>query len=728
MKARVMILFLLGFLTGQAQSQWFYQNPLPQPNTLSHMRFVDDSTGFAFGDCGIVLKTTDGGFSWRITGTDETMPVAGVSFPCHDTGYIISEYVMKTTDCGEHWDTTSLYSGTIAMWGIVDISFVTGYKGYAINEEGIYKTTDGGITWSFKDPGATRALVCVCFPVMDTGFIGTGGGKIIRTTDAGNSWSIVLYVPGQDIVSVSFANGLTGFAIALDDINDTYVYRTEDGGASWQLMKHFPGQYLDMYLMNDSALWISGTTRVARTSDKGLTWEDFLTDKWIRSPAFRNSLTGYAVGQFNGGFCPHLPGIFKTEDGGSTWQEISHVTSVGSATFLDNDFPTSLTGYTVGRYYKNYTETGGIICKTQNGGAHWDTLVTTPHVLNACLFLNDTLGFVCGNNGEFFKTTDGGSTWLATIIDPDVTLQSLFFLNADTGFAGGRNDTASWLFRSLYKTVDGGNSWASLIKNQTGDVRVIDFPTPDTGYILSCWRNGNWVSAVLKTTDAGLTWTSMTDMWGELQCMQFVSAQEGFAAGSVATIGSAFLKTMDAGVTWIADTVVPRDSYILGMAFSDPFTGYLVGAPGLILYTVDQGETWTPLATHTCEGLESICMFNSDTGYLCGSNSILMSTLNNGGLPVTVKPQAKSTSEPLLNFPNPFSCSTRITYRVDHEEMVLLTVYNFLGQPVETLVNSVQQAGKYEIPFDSKGLPQGLYIYRLQTGSRVSMGKMILSR
>ena len=80
------------------------------------------------------------------------------------------------------------------------------------------------------------------------------------------------------------------------------------------------------------------------------------------------------------------------------------------------------------------------------------------------------------------------------------------------------------------------------------------------------------------------------------------------------------------------------------------------------------------------------------------------------------------------NFPNPFNPSTTIQYHIPRDESVTLTVYNLLGQKVETLVDERQQAGSYEILFKADQLASGVYFYRLRAGNYTEVKRMILLR
>ncbi|KAB2923895.1 MAG: T9SS type A sorting domain-containing protein [Bacteroidetes bacterium] len=78
------------------------------------------------------------------------------------------------------------------------------------------------------------------------------------------------------------------------------------------------------------------------------------------------------------------------------------------------------------------------------------------------------------------------------------------------------------------------------------------------------------------------------------------------------------------------------------------------------------------------------------------------------------------------NYPNPFNPSTVITYRIPVTGMVSLKVYNLIGQEVATLVNGVQTASSYEVPFDASKLSSGIYFYTLRSGDFVQTRKMML--
>jgi hypothetical protein len=108
---------------------------------------------------------------------------------------------------------------------------------------------------------------------------------------------------------------------------------------------------------------------------------------------------------------------------------------------------------------------------------------------------------------------------------------------------------------------------------------------------------------------------------------------------------------------------------------------------------------------------------------------------------VITKPSAVSTVLPgsmpqkfslEQNFPNPFNPSTTIQYSLEKASPVSLTVYDLIGGEVATLVSGNQEAGTHTIQFNSNlgttNLTSGVYFYRLNAGSFVSIRKMILMK
>jgi outer membrane protein assembly factor BamB len=82
----------------------------------------------------------------------------------------------------------------------------------------------------------------------------------------------------------------------------------------------------------------------------------------------------------------------------------------------------------------------------------------------------------------------------------------------------------------------------------------------------------------------------------------------------------------------------------------------------------------------------------------------------------------------LQNYPNPFNPSTTIKYELPHDGRVSIKVFNMLGQQLLMPVDKFQNAGSYEVTFDTKSLSSGIYFYQMTAGSFVQTKKMVLMK
>jgi len=80
------------------------------------------------------------------------------------------------------------------------------------------------------------------------------------------------------------------------------------------------------------------------------------------------------------------------------------------------------------------------------------------------------------------------------------------------------------------------------------------------------------------------------------------------------------------------------------------------------------------------------------------------------------------------NYPNPFNPTTTISWYSPLSGRQTLKIYDLLGNEITTLVNEFKPAGNYEVMFDGRNLPSGVYYYRLQSGKFTETKKLVLLR
>lgn len=251
--------------------------------------------------------------------------------------------------------------------------------------------------WAPLTPPTNSQMGAVSFANANTGFIGGTGGELYKTTDGGTTWTTQTSGITENIFSIEYVNPTTAYACASSGTG--VIIKTTDGGATWTSQTFSGTSYLlDLYFPSDSVGYCVGYNGVImKTTDWGANWT-FLaagTGNDLRGVFFTDENTGY-VAMSSGN-------IMKTTDGGTTWTTYA---TPASSMLLGIYFGDALTGYAVGSV--------GQIVKTTDGGLNW-TLQTsnTSEFLQGVHFVSANQGYAVGGSGVIVSTTDGGATWNA---------------------------------------------------------------------------------------------------------------------------------------------------------------------------------------------------------------------------------------------------------------------------------------------------------------------------
>jgi len=251
---------------------------------------------------------------------------------------------------------------------------------------------------------------------------GSGAMGLAKTTNAGTTWNAVPFNPVLNVHDFHFIDDNTGFVCA-DTTGSGFpytfsVYKTTDGGNTWTMLHTIPGVPFSSKIYFKDALHgvVTETySNVWSTSDGGVTWNSAGFDyAYFQDITFAGPNVGYiscADGTFS-----YFGQVLKTTDGGATWNLVFDFgdipltyTTCGAIDFVDDN-----TGY---------METLENLYKTTDGGVTWDSL---PFSHNNNLYFQDLyfqthlVGYGCDGMGGIYTTTDGGVTW-TTDRAPDTT-------------------------------------------------------------------------------------------------------------------------------------------------------------------------------------------------------------------------------------------------------------------------------------------------------------------
>lgn len=112
---------------------------------------------------------------------------------------------------------------------------------FAVGNGGaIFKTIDGGLSWSQLSSGTSADLHSVIFTSQSNGVIGASNNTILRTSDGGTNWSIATGPSSSGTFiyyGFAFPTTSTGYVIGSSGGSSAAVYKTTNGGSSWSLSK-----------------------------------------------------------------------------------------------------------------------------------------------------------------------------------------------------------------------------------------------------------------------------------------------------------------------------------------------------------------------------------------------------------------------------------------------------------------------------------------------------------
>jgi len=148
-----------------AQGGWFWQNPLPQGNTLNSVCFVSATTGWTVGGYGTILNTTDGGENWIIQSSGTTENLYSVCFVTETNGWAVSDHtIIYTIDGGNTWN-PQYHDNSINIHSIDFVDHLNGWAvGHVINGIApILHTSDGGNSWTPQSSESSALLSSVHF-------------------------------------------------------------------------------------------------------------------------------------------------------------------------------------------------------------------------------------------------------------------------------------------------------------------------------------------------------------------------------------------------------------------------------------------------------------------------------------------------------------------------------------------------------------------------------------
>ena len=567
---------------------------------------TDANTFWVGSPSGGIWKTTNGGTNWTILNNNlSTIGVSAIVIPgdyaTSNTIYIAtgdrdggsmsslsggqgadnaSIGVLKSIDGGATWNTTGLTYTTSQKKFLYSLVIHPSNNSilFAATTDGLYKTTNGGTTWTSKEANTWNDIE---FKPGDptimyaTNLINYGSTYMVRSTDSGETWTFFIVASGgrRGEIAVSPNDPSVVYLLSANSSGGVFgVYKSTNSGANFSVVNSgSPAGMLGYY-----------------TDGSGGSGGQGSYDWCIAvKPDDANTV-------FIGGI--------------TTWKSID-----GGTTFIANS------NWTSGPPYN----TSGV-----------PTVHADKHAL---VYQNNTTLFE-GNDGGIYKTVNGGTNW--TDLSNGLVISQIYRIGVSqtsaTTVITGLQDNGSKLFNGSWSDVTGGDGMECIVDYSTtqymyatyvtGTIyRSINggasFPVTISANIPGGQPTGSWVTPyiidpnssstlyagydkVWKTVNRGNNWTSASQVLSSGNKLRSLAIAPSNSNVLYTADQTAMWKTIDGGATnWTSVTLPAITDYITYIAVknTDPNTlwftcgGFTSGSK--VFESTNGGTSWTNIST-----------------------------------------------------------------------------------------------------------------------------------
>ncbi len=676
--------------SGPQSSGWCWQRPTPVGNPVNDVFFIDARNGWAVGEAGMVLKTSDGGLHWSLTrqmsGRGESL--TQVAFADAMNGWALRQFVpgvetqlLHTTDGGGSWQPMPFAADPLSNTWNSQLTVVDAAKLVVFNNLTARASVDGGASWytplfipdwvgasgtfwqrperqgllRSDDFGLSKTTLSLPtdggLDIVDSAHLVSATlthydttprqGSVFHSSDGGRNWldqPFILDGVGRNggINAMRLSPQGSGLGLSKQFADAVQLARTGDWGATWtSVQTPVSAQPLLLYedaLLDPHTAYISSAREAYLTIDEGRTWRLLATPGESAQPAWPGGIAlderGALLLRYDSPAAYQR--IYRSTDGGITLLPVS------GGLAPEHDLTVSALWFTDAAQGLAYTSCGGVLL-TQDGGRSWQgdmpdarfcgEDVPTEHLQ----LLPDGTGWA-RSGLLLIRSQDNGKTWVGAP-GPwgSAEVESVHFVDAKKGWV-----RTGWMHTVPYpyRRVCYGSA---LYATEDGGASWILTPTPFSdgcGTLQRPWAGLAFAAdarqALWRSVDDGKTWAHVPGVsvlsWPTAR-IRFIDALHGW----ILNPGGTLLRTVDGGLSWKAPDVAVDARFVLNdMRFIDAQRGWAVGNDGVVLATTDGGATWALQASGTANHLKSVFPVDIATVWIGGARGTILSTATGG--------------------------------------------------------------------------------------------------
>lgn len=657
------------------------------------------------GGRGKIYISKDDGSEWNISQViDGNNSIYDIETDSNSYIYvtIYNTGIYKSTDLGETWNALPIEVGSNRCRELeidddnifVTIEFI---DDFSHRYSKIFKSINGGDTWVLiKETDE----ICKTFSVYEnTIVLPTDEGLVYVSSNNGNNWSEISkkLTDINAIIPISDKEFLIGTqkkgVIRFNILEKTFVECNEG----------IQNYYVNNIAINErNYVFVDsfGNNTLFSTTNYGRTWEmpNFIGVSEIGECEDIECSSNYVFLAFS-----------SDNSGGSIFRSVDHgnsfrfYTSIGkpydlminnndelyicsdNGLYKANDLNSSFSKIYPSECWRVETNSEGDIilgCSDEvkistDQGVTWSTTLTNVNIQNyTAIETDDEMNVYLGTRGTgFYKSTDGGFTW-NLLSDSTSTVGSIVVLENEELYIQQNG--------YIYHSSNGGNSFTRVYS--LGYVGETELAINTRGNIFV----GNYYEGVFRSTDISYP----------VETIEFYSVTEGkevnlywHTIDDINNLGYSVFRKSKSEDNWAKKGFVSAKS---------PSAG---------------GNIYTYKDSVTVSGDYQYYLQQLSTDSLTSKSEVLE---------VTVTENVLSNYKLYQNYPNPFNSSTTIHWQLPKTEHVTIEVFDILGAQVVELVNQRFESGYCSTNFDGRGLPSGVYIYKIRAGSFIDSKKMLL--